>query len=322
MKAGASADSTASTEASAATAPFSIYWEIRTLLYLGIVAVSTGLGILIYKNIDTLGHQTILAVIGLGSAGCLGYCARRAAPFTAGKGGEESSWADYMLLLGVLLFGVFTGYLQFKYSVFGTHYGLALAIPASFYLFLAYRFDHRGVLQLAISGFCGSVGVATTPLAAFHENMFNRHAPILSALAVGAALALAGILSGRLDFKRHFSFAYLNFALHLCMIAAYTGLVLGGAWEKWLWFFLLAAMAAGLWRHAKRARSPYFLLCSVLYGYLAVTYVILHLVFRHASTASMYAALAYFILSCGGTIHLFLNLKNLLGTEDAGLPEN
>ena len=52
--------------------------------------------------------------------------------------------------------------------------------PPAFYLFLAYRFDPRGVLQLAISGFCGAVGVVTTPLAAIHENMFNPHTPVYS----------------------------------------------------------------------------------------------------------------------------------------------
>ncbi len=31
---------------------FSLHWELKTLLYLGVVLLSGGLGILVYKNID------------------------------------------------------------------------------------------------------------------------------------------------------------------------------------------------------------------------------------------------------------------------------
>ncbi|HMC85145.1 MAG TPA: hypothetical protein VKI61_06445, partial [Chitinophagaceae bacterium] len=42
---------------------FSLHWELKTLLYLGVTLLSGGLGILVYKNIDTIGHQVILAAI-------------------------------------------------------------------------------------------------------------------------------------------------------------------------------------------------------------------------------------------------------------------
>jgi len=44
---------------------FSLHWELKTLLYLGIVLLTTGLGILVYKNIDTIGHQVIVAIIAI-----------------------------------------------------------------------------------------------------------------------------------------------------------------------------------------------------------------------------------------------------------------
>jgi len=42
---------------------FSLHWELKTILYLGVLLLSGGLGILIYKNIDTIGHQAILFAI-------------------------------------------------------------------------------------------------------------------------------------------------------------------------------------------------------------------------------------------------------------------
>src|ERR1700754_3152108 len=64
---------------------FSLHWELKTLLYLGVVLLSGGLGILVYKNIDTIGHEVILAVIAMISLGCFFYCRRVALPFSLNK---------------------------------------------------------------------------------------------------------------------------------------------------------------------------------------------------------------------------------------------
>lgn len=301
--------------------PFSLFWEVRTLLYLGILFLCGGLGILIYKNMDHIGHQTLLAAIASAMAGCFWYCARRAKPFTPGTAPADSSWSEYMLLLGVLLFGVFTGYLQARYTLFGARYGLALGLPAAFYLFLAYRFDHRGVLQLAISGFCAAAGLAVSPLDAIQAGLIDHRAPIWTGFFMGAALAAAGALTERFDFKRHFAFSYVNFALHLSLIASLTGLIMGRGWEKWFFSLWIAALCGGLWFHARRRQSAYFLLCAVLYAYIAFTYLIMLYLFRSGSSAGIYSVFLYFLVSCAGTIYFFLNLKSFLGSGDAGLPE-
>ena len=48
---------------------FSIHWEVKTLLYIGVLLLTGGIGILIYKNIETIGHTVILALIGAVCAG-------------------------------------------------------------------------------------------------------------------------------------------------------------------------------------------------------------------------------------------------------------
>src|SRR5476651_2016641 len=64
---------------------FSVFLEIRALLYIGILALTSGLGILVYKNIDTIGHQAVLLFIALVSVGCFFYCFKYKAPFSKGK---------------------------------------------------------------------------------------------------------------------------------------------------------------------------------------------------------------------------------------------
>ena len=92
----------------------SVQWELKTILYLGVLLLSGGLGILVYKNIDTIGHQVILAFIALVSAGCFYYCYKTKLPFSFGKVAAPNSFFDYVLLLGCLTFISFIAYLQYQ----------------------------------------------------------------------------------------------------------------------------------------------------------------------------------------------------------------
>src|SRR5882757_8624285 len=92
---------------------FSLHWELKTLLYLGVTLLSGGLGILVYKNIDTIGHTAILIFIALVSAGCFYYCLRNKGPFSWSRVAAPNAFFDYILLLGCLSLLTFIGYLQF-----------------------------------------------------------------------------------------------------------------------------------------------------------------------------------------------------------------
>src|SRR5438128_2346438 len=97
---------------------FSLFWETRSLLYLGILLLAGGLGTVVYKNIDTIGHQAILAFIALVTAACYFYCWRKKAPFSWNRVNAPTHVFDYILLLGCLSLLIFLGYLQYAYDVF------------------------------------------------------------------------------------------------------------------------------------------------------------------------------------------------------------
>ena len=151
--------------------PFSLHYELRALLYLGITLLAGGLGVLVYQHIDSIGHGVTIAVIARLMAACLGYAVRHRAPFTWGIAPKTSIGADYLLILGCLLFVVLEGYVQYQYSIFGNRYGLATAVPALVFLPLAYWFDHRVVLakrparplRAALSSEVGNGGAAGPP---------------------------------------------------------------------------------------------------------------------------------------------------------------
>jgi len=76
---------------------FSVRWEIRTLLYAGVLLLTSGLGLLIYDNIDTIGHQFVLMLIGIICAGSLFYCFKTKLPFSREKVKSSNNYFDYVL---------------------------------------------------------------------------------------------------------------------------------------------------------------------------------------------------------------------------------
>src|SRR4051812_9850109 len=100
----------------------SVHWELKTILYLGILLLISGVTIFVYQNIDTIGHTFVLAAIAAGCGACFYYGTKNRKPYSHEEVKHESPLFDYIVLLGCLLFGVFIGYLQFQYAVFGTHY--------------------------------------------------------------------------------------------------------------------------------------------------------------------------------------------------------
>lgn len=300
--------------------PFSLYYELRTFLSLGVTLLSTGLGLLIYKNIDTLGHGVVVAGIALLSAAGFGYAYARRQPFSWQANARASTGTDYALLLACLTFLTLVGYLQYQYNFFGTRYGLLVLVPTVLFFFCAYRFDHRGVLSMAITGLAAWVGVAIAPLSAFSQNNYDLPHLDSAAIALGLGLAATGLASEYLDRKKHFSYTYLLLGSNLALVAANTAMFRGSYSESAGFLagapaaLLIIGLSAALYGYARRTHSYVFLLLGALYGYVAVTY----LFFRLTDVGSGFGDLAlfYFPLSAVGVVGFLLNLKNILGTNE------
>ncbi|RPE07979.1 DUF2157 domain-containing protein [Chitinophaga lutea] len=295
---------------------FSVHWELKTILYLGVLLLSGGLGILIYKNIDTIGHQAILALIAVLCAGCFYYSNRHKLPFSRQKVPAANAFADYTVLLGCLLFITFITYLQAQYNVFGTRYGSATFIPMLVLFFSAYYFDHLGVLSMAITNFAAWAGIAITPFEILSRNDFSSDRIIYTGLAIGVVLIVAGILSTAKDFKQHFSFAYHNFGTHILLIACLSAMFVLP--DFMLWFIVLGACCAGIYYTAMQARSFYFVVIVVLYAYTGLSYVVIRGIdasFR--DLGGFYMLLFYFIGSGIAMARLLIVLNKKLKKHDS-----
>ncbi|CAL1519887.1 DUF2157 domain-containing protein [Chitinophaga sp. MM2321] len=293
---------------------FSLHWEIKSLLYLGVVLLSTGLGILVYKNIDTIGHQAILLMIALITAGCFVYCYKKSDPFSWQKVNSPNSFFDYALLLGCLTFVTFIGYLQFQYNAFGTAYGLATFIPMVVLFFSAYYFDHMGVLSMAITNLAAWLGISVTPLHVLSGNDFNEYSIIYTGMALGIALIGAGELTRLKALKKHFSFYYHNFGTHIFFIACIAA-VISSERAYAAWFLLLAVVAYVIFRQAMREHSFYFVLITVLYAYVGITVMVFKFIFRTGGEESLYGGFTYMIFSAIGIILLLINLNKKIKND-------
>lgn len=290
----------------------SVHWELKTLLYLGIILLTTGLSVVIYTNIDTIGHQVILVFIALLSAASFFYCIQTKEPFSLQKTAAPNSFFDYILLLGCLSFITLIGYLQFQYNFFGTRYGLATFIPLAVLFFSAYYFDHLGVLSLAITNLAAWAGIAITPTRILVENDFNSDRIIFTGLLLGVLLLLAGIATVRKNIKKHFEFTYSNFGTHILFVSCLAAIFNFYTFYIF-WFLLLIAICWFFYRKAITEKSFYFMLLLTLYGYIGLSYVIIRILSAiNSDMAGIYIAILYFIASAVGMIMFLVNMNKKL----------
>lgn len=290
--------------------PFPVHWELRSLSYLGITLLSTGLGILIYKNIDTIGHNVLIGFIALVCLACFYYAYKHRKPFSTSEIDGSRKLEDFALLGACLAFLTLEGYLQYQYTVFGTRYGLAAFIPALVFFFCAYRFDHRGVLSMAITAMASGVGVSIAPVKLWKTNDFNSLNLTISAILLGVFLIFLGWLSERKNFKKHFCFTYFFLGGNLAFIAALAGLFQFD--YKPIYFLAVAVLTALNIIYAREQHSYIFMLMGVIYGYIAFTYSVFSLL---PDDLDVLFAMFYFILSGGGVILFLFKIKGLIGLK-------
>ena len=288
---------------------FSVHWELKTILYLGILLLTGGLGILIYKNIDTIGHQVILAAIGLLCAGCFFYCERKKLPFAVTKVPAPNSFFDYILLLGCLTLITFITYLQVQYTAFGNAYGLATFIPMVILFFCAYYFDHLGVLSMAITNLAAWMGIAITPLSILRANDFDNTKIIFAGLLLGVALNAIAWAGKQRNIKAHFGFSYTNFGMNILFISCLAGMFRFEAYYV-LWLFPLTGIVFYFYKRSIATASFYYMLMLTLYGYIGLSYVIVRLLLLADLDLGVIALALIYLIASGIGVAVFLIRMN------------
>jgi hypothetical protein len=292
---------------------FSVHWEIKTLLYVGVLLLTGGLGLLIYENIDTIGHEFVLMLIVAICLGCFYYCFKNKLPFSKNRVLSPNSFFDYILLLASTSLLIFVGYLQFEYKVFGTNYGMATLIPMLALFFIAYYFDHLGILSMAIANLALWMGVSVTPKQLLLNSDFNSETIIYTYLLLGILLIGGGYATQRFNYKKHFKFSYLHYGIHVAYIA-----LLAGYFHYYdsavavAWMLGIVLLSFLMYNDAFKNKSFYFLLLVILYSYIALSSLVMRFLLSVNDGAMIELIAFYFIGSGIGFILLLINLNKKL----------
>ena len=295
---------------------FSLHYELRTLLYLGITLLTGGLGVLIYQNLDTIGHGVIVALITTITLACFTFAFWKRESFTWLEVKNPHHFSDFVLLSGCASFLILEGYLQFQYDLFGLKYGLVTFIPAILFFFCAYFFDHRGVLSMAITAFASWVGVSIAPFSVLKRNDFSEPNFLLTAIILGLVLSTLGLISEYKNLKKHFSFTYLLLGSNLTLIAAVIGMF---SYANWFMYALITlTLCVGLFLYARKTQSYIFLLMGVIYVYVALTYLLFKVTGAFNEDFMYMFTMYYFLLSGVGVIVFLMKIKKILGISEKG----
>jgi hypothetical protein len=283
----------------------SVFYELRTLLYLGVMLLTTGLGILIYENIGELGHLISIIFLCVIAGTCFWYVLQKSVRYSNFKVAPPTPYFDYILLLGCLLVVVIQGYLQFQYEILDNALGLSTLLSAIFFFAMAYRYDHVGILSLAVTALASFWSISVSPQKWYSSDFFSSSSNLHNtAIIFSISLVSISILLDKRSIKQHFTFTYINFCSLIFFTGAIAGMFIAELYGIYLVILYVGCVMAFFF--ARWKQSFIFLLYAFISAYIGTTFLLADTVFDYEPTLWFY----YSILSCGGFIYFIIKYKN------------
>jgi len=261
---------------------FSLFFELNVLLYAGVLAFVGGLGWTVSTWSRQLGDVLVLTILSAILATCFWYCFSGAPAWSRAETPSPSLIFDYVLYLGSLIWSVELAYLENRFHVLSGQWDLYLLATAGLFFFLAYRFDNRFVLSLALSSLAGWFGLTISHWPSHQDAAYRQYA-LLYSLMTGAA----GALLQRRGLKPHFLGTYLNIAANVLFWALLSGVFNRQGYGVWLLALLVACGSSLVW--GLKGRQFAFVAYAAVYGYVGVSSAVL----RGVTGAT--AVLSYFV---------------------------
>ena len=264
--------------------PFSVFLELNVLLYTAVLAFVAGLGWTVTTWSRQLGDIVVLTVLSSAFIACFWYCFSRAPAWSPAETPAPTSVFDYVLYLGGLIWTVELGYLENRFHVLSGQWDLYLLATAGLFFFLAYRFDNRFVLLLALSSLAGWLGLTISHWPHQQDAVYRQYA-FLYCVLVGAG----GALLQRSGVKAHFFGTYLNIVANVLFWAVLSGVFDQEDYGLWFFVLLIACGASLAWGILRR--QFVFVAYAAVYGYIGLSSVLLR--FINDETA----VLSYFVVT-------------------------
>lgn len=241
----------------------SVYFELSALLYLGVLSFVGGLGWTMRAYVVNLGDAAILTGLSVIVAATFYYCFAKAAPYANTEVEAPHLSLDYILYLGCLVLSAEIAYVEYRFHIFDNWHHHLLIVSIIFGA-LAYRFDNRFVLSLALSSLAGWLGLRISGF-----DIVSADPLRMTALAYGAAVAGIGLGLFRQGIKPHFLDVYLHLSALVVLAALASGI--GEPGTGLLYFAALLTLCGAAVALGIRYRKFAFVTYGVLYGYGAIS---------------------------------------------------
>ena len=282
--------------------PFSLFLELNILLYAGILAFVAGLGWTATTWSQQLGDVLVLTILSALLAACFWYCFSRAPAWSPGEVRSPSLVFDYLVYLGSLIWSVELAYIENRFHLLSGQWDLYLLATAGLFFFLAYRFDNRFVLSLALSSLAGWFGLTISHWPTHQDAAYWQYAILYSVIAGGAGAALQ-----RRGLKSHFFATYLNIAANVLFWALLSGVFDRKGGFVWSLCLLAACGASLAWGLARR-QFP-FVAYAAVYGYVGVSSIFI----RDLNSST--ALLGYFVVTGVAMLVMLVQIARRFGKE-------
>jgi hypothetical protein len=281
---------------------FSIFVELNAILYIGVIALVAGIGWTLRDYVANLGDATILAVLGLLMAVSFGYCFLRGPAYSNDEVASPSFAFDYVLYFACLVLSATLAFMETRFEVFhgwDTH----LLIASLVFGGLAYRFDNRFVLSLALSTLAAYLGLRISGFDTLDSERLR-----VAGFLYGSFLIGIGILLDYRRIKRHFLDVYLQLGANVGFLAAASGVIDSGA--EWLYLLVLLMLAAAAIYLGIRFRRFAFVAYGTLYGYAGLSIRLLD------SMGGLTVVLAYFAVTGSLVVFGLVVLARRFGRDE------
>ena len=288
---------------------FSLNTELLFLMYFAVILFTSGIGILIYQNIDSIGHLAIISTVFVLIVVCFYFSYKKAQPFSIQETKFESPIYNYVVLTGIILTCIFFGYIQFQYEIFGSDYRLVSLFSALASFIVAYFFDNRMALSIGLTTLTTFIGITLTPNKIFENEFVSNPVLLFSGIALGVLLVVWIIYSEKERLKKHFHFVFYTFAQHLIGICCLSGLF------QDQWYLFLPVFVGFIYYFHKWSYSyfsPSFFVFTLLYGFIGFNVLLIKFIDNSSLFEFLIMFSPFYVI---GSIVLFISLVKKFNKE-------
>ncbi len=237
----------------------SIYAEVRSLAWIGVMLIATGVGVIVSKNLDRIGPIAIAIAIGAAAGGCYAYAVWRR------RSARHGVLDEYVLLLGALILSADVGYIEHQFHLLGAEWPRHFLLLAVVHGVTAYYFDSAALLSLSIAELASWLGIERNADTFFTDKIATAERAFLCAFIAG----VWRFANRRAGFTRVFDHFVFNLAL-------WGGLILTSNRDtRNLGCGLVVVIAAAAIVHGFRQRAESFVIYAYVYAVVAIDVVVI-----------------------------------------------